>query len=148
MRTIHTEIGVLAPAALVWELVIDFAGWSRWNPFLRVKGEPLVGERLEVTITPPGKRQVKMNPRVVRLDQGREMRWLGRALIPGIFDGEHGFRVVPEDAGRSRFEQFEAFSGLLAPILVPRIGKATETGFVAMNRSLKREAERLARERA
>lgn len=148
MRTIHTEIGVLAPAAVVWRLLIDFEGWARWNPFLRVKGEPHLDERLEVTITPPGKTPVKMNPRIVRLDEGRELRWLGRALVPGIFDGEHGFRIAAEDAGRCRFEQFECFSGILAPLIVSRVGKATETGFVAMNRSLKREAERLAREQS
>ena len=33
----------------------DFASYPDWNPFMRsVAGSPLVGERLAVTITPPG----------------------------------------------------------------------------------------------
>ena len=57
-------------------------------------------------------------PTVVKLEPGRELRWLGHLGVQGIFDGEHGFRVVPEDVGRCRFEQFETFRGLLVvPIL-------------------------------
>lgn len=148
MRTIHTEIGILAPAAIVWEVLTDFGAWGRWNPFLRVSGAPRDGARLEVVVSPPGRKPVTMRPTVVRLDGGRELRWRGRMFVPGLFDAEHGFRVVSEDEARCRFEQFETFSGILAGAILSRVGKAAETGFVAMNRSLKREAERLARERA
>jgi hypothetical protein len=61
--------------------------------------------------------------------------------LPGIFDGEHGFRVVPEDAGRCRFEQFEAFSGLFARPILWKVEASTRVGFEAMNRMLKRRAE-------
>ena len=54
---------------------------------------------------------------------------------------EHGFRVVPEDAGRCRFEQFETFSGLLAAPILWKVEASTRLGFEAMNRMLKRRAE-------
>ena len=54
-----------------------------------------------------------MRPTVVKLEPGRELRWLGSLGVTGLFDGEHGFRVVPEDVGRCRFEHFETFTGLL-----------------------------------
>ena len=149
MRTIHTEIGILAPAAVVWEVLTDFEGWQRWNPFMRVTGEAKPDAPLSLVISVPKRKPVKLRPRIIHFEAGRELRWLGRGMaVPGLFDGEHGFRVVAEDTGRCRFEQFETFKGLLASAVLSRTEGAIKTGFTAMNRSLKREAERLARERA
>lgn len=141
MRTLHTEIGVLAPAAKVWSILIDTGAWAEWNPFLRLEGRVAVGERVTITLSPPGGRPMTLRPAIVRLEPGREFRWLGRLGIPGIFDGEHGFRVVPEDVGRCRFEQFETFRGLLVAPILWMVGGATRQGFEAMNRALKARAE-------
>ena len=59
----------------------------------------------------------------------------------GLFDGEHGFRVVPEDVGRCRFEQFETFRGLLVAPILWKVEATTRAGFEAMNRALKAKAE-------
>ena len=95
VRTIHTEVDVGAPAARVWAILADFDGWAQWNPFARVKGRLAVGERLEVEISLPDKSPMTFRPRIVTLEPGRELRWLGSLGMRGVFDGEHGFRVVP-----------------------------------------------------
>lgn len=141
MRTIHTEIGIGAPAASVWAVLVDIDKWPAWNPFARASGRLAVGERLEVQITPPGKSPMKFRPTVVRLEPGREWRWLGHLGMPGIFDGEHGFRVSPEDVGRCRFEHFETFRGLLSTPIFWMAQGSTRQGFEAMNRALKVRAE-------
>lgn len=141
MRTIHTEIGILAPAERVWSVLIDTDRWAEWNPFAAVTGRIAPGERLVVTLTPPGKSAMQFKPTVIRVDPGRELRWLGHLGVRGLFDGEHGFRVVPEDPGRCRFEQFEMFKGLLAAPILWMAGKATRQGFEAMNRALKQRVE-------
>jgi hypothetical protein len=86
-------------------------------------------------------------PVIVFLKEGHEFRWK-ISRYAGLFRAEHGFRVVPEDVGRCRFEQFEVFRGPLAGAFLAKQGKALETGFQAMNRMLKREAEKRGRERA
>lgn len=141
MRTIHTEIGIMAPAAKVWEVLMATDKWAQWNPFAKASGRFSVGERVAVTLTPPGKSAVTMRPTIVKLEAGRELRWLGSLGIRGLFDGEHGFRVVPEDVGRCRFEQFETFTGLLVAPIMWMVGGATREGFEAMNRALKTRAE-------
>ena len=103
MRTIHTEIGIGAPAAKVWDILAAIDKRPEWNPFVRANGRLQVGERLEVEIRPPGKSPMTFRPTVVKLEPGRELRWLGHLGFQGVFDGEHGFRVVPEDVGRCRF---------------------------------------------
>lgn len=141
MRTIHTEIGILAPADRVWAVLMDTDRWGEWNSFAAASGRFAVGERVKVTLTPPGKSAMSFTPTIVKLDAGRELRWLGALGFRGLFDGEHGFRVVPEDVGRCRFEQFETFTGLLVAPIMFMAGEATRQGFEAMNRALKLRVE-------
>jgi hypothetical protein len=70
----------------------------------------------------------------------RELRWLGRLFVPGIFDGEHIFRIEPLEHGRSRFVQAERFSGVLVPLLRKTL-EQTRHGFEAMNEALRQRAE-------
>ena len=46
---IHTEIGIGAPAARVWDTLIATDQWAEWNPFAKVSGRFSVGERVAVT---------------------------------------------------------------------------------------------------
>lgn len=125
-----------------------FAGLGALNPVMRAEGRLAQGERLTVTVAPPGGKQVRIDPTVIQLDEGCQLRWLSHLRFRGILDIEQGFRVVAEDVGRCRLEQFAVFRGLLADAVVWRNRKPIETVFQAMNRALKREAERVARERA
>lgn len=142
MRTIHTEIGVLASAERTWAVLADTAQWASWNPFLiSAAGRLEAGAPLEVRLKLPSGKEMAMRPTVTRVDPGRELRWLGTLGVKGIFDGEHGFRVTPESEGRCRFEHFEAFTGLLCVPIFAMIGSQTRDGFVSMNKALKARAE-------
>ena len=70
VRTIHTEIGIGAPAAKVWDVLIATDTWAEWNPFAKANGRFAVGERVAVTLTPPGKSAVTMRPIIVKLERG------------------------------------------------------------------------------
>jgi hypothetical protein len=58
-----------------------------------------------------------IHPTVLVADPGRELRWLGRLLMPGIFDGEHRFEIHETEPGRVTFVQGERFSGVLVPFV-------------------------------
>ena len=66
---------------------------------------------------------------------------MGRIGVPGIFDGEHRFRIEPLGQDRVRFVQEERFTGLLAPIILRFVERGTTQGFEAMNQALKARAE-------
>jgi hypothetical protein len=143
MKEIRTEIEIESPAERVWQLLTDFASFPQWNPFIRqATGEPKVGGRLAVRIQPPGSRGMTFRPKVLRVEPNRELRWLGRLWIPGLFDGEHRFLLEPLGPARTRFVQQETFTGLLVPLLLKWMGDATHQGFEEMNRALKARAER------
>ena len=43
-----------------------------------------------------------MHPTVPVAEPGRELRWLGRLGLPGVFDGEHRFEIHETEPGRGR----------------------------------------------
>lgn len=142
MTELRREIEIDAPPERVWAVVTDFAAYPEWNPFIRrISGELRIGARLEVRIEPPGGRAMTFKPAVQVVEANRELRWLGRLLVPGIFDGEHSHRIEPLDPGRSRFIESERFSGVLVGLFKRTLQK-TETGFGQMNDALKVRAER------
>ena len=147
MKSLHVEINIGAPASVVWSVISNLDGWASWNPVMKASGNLALGERLDVTIAAPGGQGMSFNPEIVMLDDGKEFRWQVRKML-GLFNAEHGFRIVAEDTGRCRFEQFEVFRGLLGERTYSRQSKALDTGFQIMNRMLKREAEKRAREQA
>ena len=56
-------------------------------------------------------------PVVKRVALHRELRWLGRLIVPGRFDGEHSFEILPTGGdAEMQFVQRESFQGLLATI--------------------------------
>jgi hypothetical protein len=142
MHRLDTSIEIAVPTTRVWSVLVDFPSYPRWNPFVRsIAGNARVGERLVVQIQPPGQGGMRFRPVVLKAEAGRELRWKGKVLLPGLFDGEHYF--VLEPAGRGTlFRHGELFSGLLVPLFRKSLDGATRAGFLAMNEALKREAEK------
>lgn len=139
---LHTEIDIDAPVARVWAVLVDFASYPRWNPFIvSVRGRPEVGARLRITLQSEAGKRMRFSPRVTVADPGRELRWLGRLLLPGLFDGEHRFLLEVLAADKTRLVHSESFRGLLVRPLQGSLQRDTRRGFEAMNRTLKARVE-------
>ena len=137
-RIITTNITVPAPVEDVWDTLTDLAGYQDWNPFIKAAdGTVEVGERLSLTIQPPGGRPMGFRPRITAVDHHHYFEWLGHLGLPGIFDGRHSFTLTPMSGGRTLVQQAETFSGLLVPVTGSML-KRTRAGFVAMNEALAR----------
>jgi len=142
MHEISTEIEIHASAARVWSVLTNFEAHPDWNPFVRkISGTARVGEKLKVFIQPPGGNGMTFRPTVLVSKPEQELRWLGRFLIPGLFDGEHYFRIVSLGPERVRFIHGEQFSGILVRLAKSSLDTATRAGFEAMNQALKARAE-------
>jgi hypothetical protein len=141
MKSLHAAVEIDAPAERVWQIVIDFAQYSDWNPFIvRAAGEPRVGERLDITIAAPDMKPVSFRPRVLDVEPGRLIRWKGEFKLPGLFDGRHALIVDPLDHGRSRFTTHEDVTGILLPF-AGTVMTASQKGFELMARALRERAE-------
>ena len=139
---LHTEIAIEATPDRVWEILTDFAAYPSWNAFIPcISGPGTVGSRLDLQMRPPGGRGMQLRPTLLAAAPSQELRWLGQLGVPGLFDGEHRFRIEPLGTNRVRFVQEERFTGLLAPLVLRFIESGTRRGFEAMNQALKVRAE-------
>ncbi|MDQ2102887.1 SRPBCC domain-containing protein [Azospirillum isscasi] len=141
MMQIDTIIGIDASPAVVWGVLTDFAAYPSWNPFIvNIEGIAGAGERLTIRVVPHGQKGMAFRPRVLVADPERQLRWRGRLILPGLFDGEHIFRIEPVAAG-VRFHHSERFTGLLPHMMPASSFDAVRKGFEAMNEALKQRAE-------
>lgn len=145
MHHIQSEIEIAATPDRVWGVLTDFSAYPNWNPFIRrISGQQTSGARLHVTVQPQGGKAMSFRPTLLVFAPPQELRWKGRLLVPGVFDGEHYFQLSETSAGRVRFAQGEVFSGLLVPLLARGSMLAgTARGFAEMNQALKARAEAL-----
>jgi len=140
--TLRTEIDIAADADRVWDVLTDFPAFPRWNPFIRqIDGVLAPHARLTVRIQPPGGRAMTFRPTVLHVEPGRYFAWRGRTLVPGLFDGEHFFELVPAGSLGVRCVHGEVFRGLFVPLLAKTLRTTTRQGFELMNAALKARVE-------
>ena len=141
MRELRTQIEIQASPESVWGILTDFARFAEWNPLMNLEGPVSEGAKLRLRLGSPGKKVMELRPTVTRVIPNRELRWLGRLVLPGIFDGEHIFQIEPGTDGKVRFVHRENFSGILVPFFWKRLDSEVRKGFEDMNEALKARAE-------
>jgi len=142
VRQIQTSIDIVASPTRVWSVLTDFRAYATWNPFITsIDGKPQPGTQLRVTIALPGRRPMTFRAVVLTATPRRVLRWRGRLLMPGLFDGEHAFQLELLSTAGCRLHHTERFSGLLVGLTGRSLLDATREGFEAMNAALKRRAE-------
>ena len=139
--SIKTSITIDAPANTVWAILQDTSAYPEWNSFLRIDGKLATDETVHITVMPPQEKPMSFSPSVLH-NTPYDLMWRGRVLMPGLFTGEHNFRVDVKSQSQSVFHQDEDFSGILVPFISL---KNSETGFKKMNEELKARAENFER---
>lgn len=131
---VETEID--ASADQVWNVLADRAAYPEWNPFIvKSEGELAVGGTITNVMRSGGSDRT-FTPTLLAVSPGRELRWIGRLYVPGLFDGEHSFVIEELAPGRVRLVQEETFKGALVPFFASMLRNETLPGFQAMNAAL------------
>jgi len=156
MLQIATHIDIDADAALVWEILTDFATYQRWNPLVRsVRGAAQRGDT--IVISEKRSRHGKltrsstsatMRRTVKHVREPHELYWRGTWGSQRIYTSERRFRIEALRAGGVRFYQSEHFRGFAVPFLWLSLRRERVPAFGAMNWALKARAERASTERA
>ena len=138
-KEIKTEILIHATLDKVWTILTNFENYPNWNPFIKsVIGEVKVGNKITVRIEPPKEKGMTFKPTVLIYEANKELRWIGRLLFPGLFDGEHKFELIDNGNGTITFRQSEKFKGIFVWFLNV---ENTKKGFEEMNGKLKELSE-------
>ena len=138
--TCAVKVNIRASAEIVWGLLTDARGFSRWNATVNhIEGEIRDGERLKIHV--PGTSRT-FTPRVSGMVPARQMTWSDG--FTGIFKGVRTFVLDPQSDGSTDFSMEENFSGLMFALvkgMLPDFRPIFET----YANDLKREAENLMR---
>ena len=127
---------------MVWQILTDLPAYADWNPLVvESAGEVAVGQGLVNRLQAPGGRVMTFKPTVTEVATGRVFEWLGRLLLPGLFDGRHRFELHPTPSGGTRFVHSEGFCGVLVPLMKRSLDRDSLAGFEAMNAAIKARAE-------
>lgn len=106
---------IAAPAAAVWALLTDAAGFPRWNSTVTsIEGKIAQGEKLAIRVpVAPGR---TFSPRVVALEPSSKMVWAD-GMAP-MFRGERTFTLEPGAGGAgTKFTMVEVFTGVMLPMI-------------------------------
>lgn len=136
--TVRVELIIPAPRRAVWNVLIDFARYSEWNPFTvgvgttgRV-GDPVL---LDVVL---GGRHLKMHERMRVYEPQRRVGW-GLYLLRGVLlDCTRVQELEDAAEGSTRYVCYESFRGLSVPLFFGLFRRAMQEGFDANARALER----------
>ncbi len=85
MKEIITKIIIDTKPEKVWEVLTDFENYPTWNPFIqKISGEQKVGLKLDVSIHPLEGNGMTFQPTLLKFEENREFRWVGKLLVKGI----------------------------------------------------------------
>jgi hypothetical protein len=145
MRSISESVDIAASRRQVWNVLANLDAYKDWNPFIRsASGQLTVGSTLTLRLVPAQGRPITFRPKVLAAEPEVLLRWIGRLVMPGIFDGTHQFELQ-DRGGVTHVTQSEIFRGVLVPFTGKSI-TATEGDFRALNQALKQRVERAAAE--
>ncbi len=138
MKHLEAAIEIQAPPEDVWRILVNFAHYPAWNPFIiSMEGQAAVGEILQEVVRQPDGKQIRLSSKIFALEENRYLAWDGYLGAPFLFSGRHELILEPLPHG-TRLIQREAFSGLM---LFMMNLKAIEPGYHQMNQALKAQAE-------
>jgi hypothetical protein len=133
---LKTTADIDATPQHVWAVLSDLPAYADWNPFMpSASGTLAEGQRLDIELRPPTGKGMRIRPTVRTVTAGRELRWLGRLLVPGLFDGDHRFTIQPTATG-CRLVHEERFTGLLVPLFAKSLRSRYLPAFEQMNIAL------------
>ena len=139
------QVEIDAPAAFVWEVLVDYAGYPRWNPYtVAVRTTLEVGDPIDLTLPRPDGGdgtfvsreyiRVVVPPRLLRYDTGD--------TFPGL-TGTRDQWITELGPDRCRYHTLETFTGKYADAIMTTQGAWVKAGFDAVAHALREHATAL-----
>lgn len=143
---LSASIEIEASPEEVWRVLTDLPAYPQWNPFMTSAKVTSDGGRLKEGATLRNVMHDRagdtvFTPKLLTVDRGRELRWIGKMGPGWIADGEHRFVIEEIGDHRVRLTQSERFTGVAVPFVAGQLRADTLPQFHAMNEALARRAE-------
>ena len=143
-RTLYSEIvTIAAPRDWVWSILIDTRKYGDWNPFTyRVDTTLTVGDPVDLYVRMPVRGDRLQTEYVTQVVKPAKLAWgmtMGCSLLLRAEREQLLTQVSPEI---TEYQTWDAFSGLLTPLVIGLFEMDITSGFNAMAVALKLQAEK------
>ena len=141
---IRDDIEINASTDKVWEAIIDFENYKKWNSQLAFLGGAVQPNgKLHLKLSAAGTKPYEFKPDISHWQEKKQFAWIGRTGLPRIFDGEHFFELKDLGNGKTLLTNREEYRGVLSQLFrqLPMMKTAPE-GFKKMNVELKNYIEK------
>jgi hypothetical protein len=138
---IEHQVGVRAPASVVWEIVHDLEQWSNWNPlYTEVSGVIRIGERLKLKLVLPDQDPRDLEAIVIDWTPDEAIHWKTTHLR-GLVKTIRYLEIEAKSETGCVFSNGEIFSGLLGPRVAKQLRPSLRQGFAALGEAVRDRAE-------
>jgi uncharacterized protein YndB with AHSA1/START domain len=140
-------VEIAAPAAFVWDVLVDYPRYPEWNPYtVQVDTTLAIGSPIDLTLpAPDGSDTTFVNREFIRVvDPPHHLRYDTGDELPGIF-GIRDQWITELGPNRCTYHTTDTISGKYADIVIEKTGTWIKSGFDAVAAALKARAEQLVR---
>lgn len=140
-------VEIAAPAAFVWDVLVDYANYPQWNPYtIAVRTTLKIGEPIDLTLpATDGSDKTFINREFIRVvDPPHHLRYDTAEEIPGVF-GVRDQWITELGPDRCAYHTTDTISGKYADIVMEKTGDWIKAGFDSVANALKARVESLIR---
>lgn len=134
-----------APSEFVWEVLLDYPRYPRWNPYTTAVSTDLtIGGPIDLTLPKPdGSAGTWVSREYVRVvEPPRLLRYDTGDTFPGLL-GVRDQVITPLGPGRCSYRTFETFTGKYAPAVFAAQGAYVKNGFDSVAHALRERVAEL-----
>ena len=134
-----------APAAFVWDVLVDYPRYPEWNPYtIAVETTLQIGDPIDLTLPDPdASGGTILNREYIRIvDPPHHLRYDTGEEYPGLL-GQRDQYVTELGPDRCSYHTTDTLSGELADLVMEANGAWIKAGFDAVALALRTRAERL-----
>lgn len=136
------KVEILAPIDIVWAILIDLEKYPEWNPFTyRVDTTLNIGDPVELYVRMP-KRGDRVQREVVReVNKPYTLAWGMNMGFDFLLKARRDQQLEIIDECRCSYQTWDAFSGLITPLVLALFADDMQNGFDGVATALKERAE-------
>lgn len=141
MQEINSKIIINAPKSIVWEILIDFEKYEKWNPFTRkVACDLVVGNDVGLHVDMNGNEKTMLSKqKLLWVKEHESIAWGTGFPIRN----ERAQILMAINENTTEYHTYDRFYGVLVPLVVLLFGKKIQKGFDKIALALKERAESL-----
>lgn len=142
-HTLYSEVVTIeAPREWVWSILVDIPSYGSWNPFTwRIDTTLELGAPVDLYVKMPKRGDRMQTEYVTRLEKPACLAWGMKMGSRLLLQAERQQVLTALSPTSCQYQTWDAFSGLLTPVVTGLFRSDIEGGFNAMAHALKGRAE-------